>query len=72
MKATNRLTHILMRRDGMERDDAEDLLRNAREAVEEGEDPEEILAEKTVAQSDIEQARQMGEAMAEGLAQGIF
>lgn len=35
-------------------------------------EPEEILAEKTVAQSDIEQARQMGEAMAEGLAQGIF
>ena len=45
MKATNRLVSILMRRDGMERDDAEDLLRDAREAVEDGEDPEEILAD---------------------------
>ena len=35
-------------------------------------EPEEILAEKTVAQNDIDQARQMGEAMAEGIAQGIF
>ncbi len=45
MKATNRLVSILMRRDGMERDDAEDLLRDARAAVEDGEDPEEILAD---------------------------
>lgn len=45
MKTTNRLVSILMRRDGMERDDAEDLLRNARAAVEEGEDPEEVLAD---------------------------
>ena len=46
MKATtNRLVSILMDRDGMERDDAEDLLRDARAAVEEGEDPEEILAD---------------------------
>ena len=45
MKATNRLTHILMRRDGMERDEAEDLLQDARAAVEEGEDPEEVLAD---------------------------
>ena len=44
MKATtNRLVSILMRRDGMERDDAEDLLQDARAAVEDGEDPEEIL-----------------------------
>jgi len=43
MKATNRLVSIMMRRDGMERDDAEDLLQDARAAVEEGEDPEEIL-----------------------------
>lgn len=40
---TNRLVSILMRRDGMERDDAEDLLQDARAAVEDGEDPEEIL-----------------------------
>ncbi len=43
MKTTNRLVSILMRRDGMERDDAEDLLQDARAAVEDGEDPEEIL-----------------------------
>lgn len=43
MKTTNRLVSSLMRRDGMERDDAEDLLQDARAAVEEGEDPEEIL-----------------------------
>ena len=42
---TNRLVSILMRRDGMERDDAEDLLRDARAAVEEGEDPEDVLAD---------------------------
>ena len=40
---TNRLVSILMRRDGMERDEAEDLLQDARAAVEDGEDPEEIL-----------------------------
>ena len=45
MKATNRLVSILMRRDGMERDDAEDLLQDARAAVEEGEDPEDVLAD---------------------------
>ena len=39
MKTTNRLVSIMMRRDGMERDDAEDLLQDARAAVEEGEDP---------------------------------
>ena len=43
MKTTNRLVSIMMERDGMERDDAEDLLQDAREAVEEGEDPEEVL-----------------------------
>lgn len=43
MKATNEIVRILMERDGMERDEAEDLLRDARAAVEEGEDPEEIL-----------------------------
>ena len=42
---TNRLVRILMKRDGMERDEAEDLLRYARAAVEEGEDPEEVLAD---------------------------
>ena len=45
MKTTNRLVSILMRRDGMERDEAEDLLQDARAAVEEGEDPEEVLAD---------------------------
>ncbi len=46
MKATtNRLVRILMRRDGMERDDAEDLLQDARAAVEDGEDPEDVLAD---------------------------
>ena len=45
MKTTNRLVSILMRRDGMERDDAEDLLQDARAAVEDGEDPEDVLAD---------------------------
>ncbi len=45
MKTTSEIVRILMRRDGMERDDAEDLLQDAREAVEDGEDPEEILAD---------------------------
>ncbi len=43
MKTTNRLVSILMRRDGMERDEAEDLLRDARADVENGEDPAEVL-----------------------------
>ncbi len=45
MKATNRLVSIMMRRDGMERDEAEDLLQDARAAVEDGEDPEDVLAD---------------------------
>ena len=45
MKATNEIVRILMKRDGMERDEADDLLRDARAAVEDGEDPEEILAD---------------------------
>jgi len=45
MKTTNEIVRILMKRDGMERDDAEDLLRDARAAVEESENPEEILAD---------------------------
>ncbi len=45
MKTTNEIVRILMKRDGMERDEAEDLLRDARAAVEDGEDPEEILAD---------------------------
>ena len=45
MKTTNEIVRILMRRDGMERDEAEDLLRDARAAVEEGEDPEDVLAD---------------------------
>ncbi|MEY4999529.1 MAG: hypothetical protein RIS00_1573, partial [Pseudomonadota bacterium] len=34
--------------------------------------PEEILAPKTIAEPELEQARELGAAMAEGLAQGIF
>ena len=45
MKTTNRLVSIMMERDGMERDEAEELLRDARADVEDGEDPEEILAD---------------------------
>ena len=45
MKTTNEIVRILMRRDGMERDEAEDLLQDARAAVEEGEDPEDVLAD---------------------------
>ena len=45
MKTTNEIVRILMRRDGMERDDAEDLLQDARAVVEEGEDPEDVLAD---------------------------
>ena len=45
MKTTNEIVRILMRRDGMERDAAEDLLGEAMVAVEDGEDPEEILAD---------------------------
>ena len=45
MKTTNEIVRILMRRDGMERDEAEDLLQDARAAVEDGEDPEEVLAD---------------------------
>ena len=45
MKTTNRLVSILMRRNKMERDEVENLLQDARAAVEDGEDPEEILAD---------------------------
>lgn len=37
------LKKILMRRDGMSADEAQDLIDEARERVLEGEDPEEIL-----------------------------
>ena len=43
MKTTNEIVRILMRRDGMERDEAEELLRDARADVENGEDPAEVL-----------------------------
>lgn len=43
MKTTNRLVSIMMERDGMERDEAEELLRDARADVENGEDPAEVL-----------------------------
>ena len=45
MKTTNEIVRILMRRDGMERDKAEDLLWEAIVAVGEGEDPEDVLAD---------------------------
>lgn len=37
------LKQILMRRDGMSADEAQEMINEARERVEEGEDPEEIL-----------------------------
>ena len=37
------LKQILMRRDGMSADEAQEMIDEARERVEEGEDPEEIL-----------------------------
>lgn len=39
------ILRVLMRRDGMSRADAEDLIRAAREEVEEGGDPEEVCEE---------------------------
>lgn len=39
------ILRVLMRRDGMSRADAEDLIEEAREEVEEGGDPEEICKE---------------------------
>jgi hypothetical protein len=39
------LREVLMRRDGMSGDDADELIKEARERVAEGEDPEEILLE---------------------------
>lgn len=37
---------ILMRRDGMTRNEAKELIKIARERILEGEDPEEVLAEE--------------------------
>ena len=37
------LVQVLMDRDGMDRDEAEQLVADARREVEDGEDPEEIL-----------------------------
>jgi len=39
------LESILMRRDGMTRDEARDLIKEMRERAEDGEDPEELLHE---------------------------
>lgn len=36
---------VIMRRDGLSSDDADDLINEAREAIEGGEDPEEVLSE---------------------------
>lgn len=40
------LRQVLMRRDGMSREEAEEAIAEARERVIEGEDPEEVLAEE--------------------------
>lgn len=40
------IVEILMRRDNMSKDEAEEMLQEARERVAEGEDPEEILHEE--------------------------
>lgn len=45
MKATNEVVRILMERDELRRDEAEELLQDARSAVEDGEDPEEVLVD---------------------------
>ena len=39
----SKLVQVLMDRDGLDRDDAERLVAEARRGVEDGEDPEEIL-----------------------------
>ena len=39
------IKQILMRRDGMSADDAEELIAEAREAVAEGQDPEEVCCD---------------------------
>ena len=49
MKTKIRLTElhrVLMRRDGMTAEEAEELIEEARERVDAGEDPEEILHEE--------------------------
>lgn len=40
------LVSILMRRDGMTKDEAVEMIKDARKRVSEGEDPEEILHEE--------------------------
>lgn len=39
------IKEVIMRRDGMSPDDADELIQEAREAVNDGEDPEEVLEE---------------------------
>ena len=39
------IKQILMRRDGMSADEAEELIQEAREAVAEGQDPEEVCCD---------------------------
>lgn len=39
------IKQILMQRDGMSSDDADDLIEEAKEAIHDGEDPEEVLSE---------------------------
>lgn len=43
MNTTNKIVSILMERDGMERGEAENLFWYARAAVEDGQNPKEIL-----------------------------
>lgn len=42
----NAIVNILMKRDDMSREEAEEALQEARERMNEGEDPEEILLEE--------------------------
>ncbi len=39
------LKQVIMRRDDMSSEEADELIREAREAIDDGEDPEEVLAE---------------------------
>lgn len=45
MKAISELKAIIMRRDGLSSEDADDMIADAKEAIAEGADPEEVLAQ---------------------------
>lgn len=42
---TESLKQVIMRRDNMSSEEADELIKEAREAINDGEDPEEVLAE---------------------------